>query len=195
MLTKLRTWRFHLIVIAGAPWYSTDLSVIHLFVILNHILICFSSFPINILILLIKLITILVSLIVKLIDCFLMVPILVSLKVILVCLWILLVIESIWSSLALTIHLINIWNSLGGMLINIIRIALQSYLLLSYLLVERVYLSVKSIHPMVIHVFPRVIICVIEWTVLSQTQQIRHAIIRKTITISVLINLTLLLFF
>lgn len=166
VLTELGGRSFHLILVPSSPRNSSHLSIVHLFVVFNHIFINFSSLCINTLILLVEFVAVLISLVVELVNCVLMVPVLVSLEVTSLFIPVLLSLSTIFKpvrgSLIFAIKLGNVWDSVGWVLLHeCIREVLKISFLLPNFWIERINLAVDSFHPVVVHVFPLVIVRVV----------------------------------
>ena len=134
----LWTWSLHMVGVTCAPRNSANIAIILLLVELNHVLINFSSLPVNVLVLLLQLKAILISLVVKLIHCLLVIPVFVCLKLrsSTSIVYILPIVESTWVCLALPVKTIYIWERACFMLLlHVIGVVLQGSFLLSFWLI------------------------------------------------------------
>ena len=81
MMADVLVGSFLLVGKARAPWNLADSAIIELLVVLNHIPVNFGPLIVGLLVLLVKLVAIRITLIVKFVHCFFVVPILVCLEV------------------------------------------------------------------------------------------------------------------
>lgn len=80
---------------ARAPRHLADLAIIQLLVVLHHVFVNLCALPIDLLVLLIEFIVIGLPLVVEFVNCFFVVPILISLEV---------ATTSLWAKIILSVH-------------------------------------------------------------------------------------------